>query len=259
MISEMDKKIIGEIINLYNENTKFKEKLNNLYNTNPAKLKLIELYTLEDIIRYGDKSYYNRLMKLGINEEAIRKEYNDFLDKCINDKKYELSKMRDYKNNRKSLTPVETFAINLILKDNEKKYDYKYIDYDYDDYIELKYSNDKEIRESVSNVFFANLIGSLFEKNVDPILRNELKPIIEHQKHPGLIASVDKPKMLDFLRELISYDYKGVTEGIDTMFNQAKFYLACGFQEKTFDFFSKHRSNISAREVFDIKPKQKIK
>ena len=33
MISEMDKKIIGEIINLYNENTKFKEKLNNLYNT----------------------------------------------------------------------------------------------------------------------------------------------------------------------------------------------------------------------------------
>ena len=30
MISEMDKKIIGEIINLYNENTKFKEKLNNL-------------------------------------------------------------------------------------------------------------------------------------------------------------------------------------------------------------------------------------
>ena len=61
MISEMDKKIIGEIINLYN--------------TNPAKLKLIELYTLEDIIRYGDKSYYNRLMKLGNNEETIKKEY----------------------------------------------------------------------------------------------------------------------------------------------------------------------------------------
>ena len=83
MISEMDKKIIGEIINLYNENTKFKEKLNNLYNTNPAKLKLIELYTLEDIIRYGDKSYYNRLMKLGNNEETIKKEYGAFLEKCI--------------------------------------------------------------------------------------------------------------------------------------------------------------------------------
>lgn len=259
MFSEMDKKIIGEIIKLYNENTKFKERLNNLYDNNPAKLKLLELYALEDIIRYGDKSYYNRLIKLGNNQENIISEYNEFLDKCKNDNKYELSKMRDYKNNRKNLKPVEAFAINLLLKDNEKKHDYKYIDYDYDDYVELKYSTDKEIRESISNVFFADIIGSLSKKNVNPIIKNEIGSIIEHQKKPGLIASVDKPKMLDFLRELISYDYKGVMEGIDLMSEQAKFYLACGFQEKTFDFFSKYRSNISAREVFDIKPKQKIK
>ena len=57
MFSEMDKKIIGEIIKLYNENTKFKERLNNLYDNNPAKLKLLELYALEDIIRYGNKYY----------------------------------------------------------------------------------------------------------------------------------------------------------------------------------------------------------
>lgn len=259
MIDENDKVIIGEIIKLYNENSKYKERMNKIYDSNPIKLRLQELYALEEILRYGNKSYYSRLTSLGENKEEILKEYTKFITDCNNDKKFLISKMRDYKNNRRKLRSVEIFAISLMLVNEEVKHDYKYVDYDYDDYADLKYKSDSEIRESVSNVFFADLIYKLLNEAKDPIIRSELQPIIDHQKSPGLIASVDKPKMLEFLRECISYDYKGVINGIDIMFNQAKFYLSAGFGEKSFDFFSKHRSNITVKEVFDIKPKQKRK
>ena len=90
-----------------------------------------------------------------------------------------------YKNNRRKLRSVEIFAISLMLVNEEVKHDYKYVDYDYDDYADLKYKSDSEIRESVSNVFFADLIYKLLNEAKDPIIRSELQPIIDHQKSPG--------------------------------------------------------------------------
>lgn len=258
-MNENDKKTLGEIIKLYNENTKFKEYICERYDTNPASLRVLELYVLEEIVRYGNKDYYNKIASLNPNSEKALKDYSDFIDKCKNDKEFETLKMRIYKNNRENLNPVEVFAISMILKDKDREKEYKYIDFDYDDYPDIKYGNDKEIRETVSNIYFAILIYRLLNECKDPIILKELKPVIEHQKEPGLIASSDKPLLLNFLRECISDNYEIIGNHIDEMYNQVKSFLMFGFKENSFKLLSNRKSNVTAREIFDIKPKQKRK
>lgn len=243
---------INEFIMRYNEDEEFKNSVQELYNNNIYKLSILQIYALEEILRYGTKEVFNKFLetKGAYSDDEAVDLYDGFIKLLNEDVSFKQYKMQQLKKSPKTLSELEMFAFKLIGgSDDKKEQMYKEMtdELEYDPYNPILYSNDSQIRETLKNLFFGEFIHELLELP-------EMEPVKVRQKEKGRIANIDKPLMIEQIQRFISvpnsmYQLKQV---IDNRFIKVKYDLLLGKGESAFEQYLKFNTNISSNEILDM-------
>ncbi len=78
---------ITEFIMQYNEDEDFKLTAQQNYDEDLKKLSILEIYALEEVLRYGSKAFYKRFLetKGDMPEDVAAKTYDEFVLLLLND------------------------------------------------------------------------------------------------------------------------------------------------------------------------------
>ena len=146
---------------------------------------------MNDIINENDQDIINMLFY----------KYN-------NDKNYHKNIENKYNNNWQKLTWYELYILEELTNYGHKNYISQLEkNLEYDNYVELKYSNEEEIKNSLLNIFIGNSINKMLELNHNA----KIEKIKNRQKKPGMIANIDKPYIINMLtNELKKYDIETI-------------------------------------------------
>lgn len=119
---------------------------------------------------------------------------------------------------------------------------------EYDPLNPILYSTDKQIRETLENLFFGEFIHQKLELPA-------MKPIKVRQKEIGMIANVDKPFIIEKIREVVftQGSMSQFKQAIDNRYVKVKMDLLMGKGEDVFEQYLKYNTNISSYEILGIK------
>ena len=124
ILNEKQSKEIYEFIMKYNVDEKFKNSVQQLYDSNTYKLSILQIYALEEILRYGTKEIFNRFLetKGTYSEEQAIDLYDSFIKLLSEDINFKQYKMQQLKESPETLSAMEMFAFTLISSsDNQKE------------------------------------------------------------------------------------------------------------------------------------------
>ncbi len=182
---------INEFIMKYNSDEKFRNHVQKLYNDETYKLSILEIYTLEEVLRYGTKEIFNQFLKskgMYKDEQAINS-FDNFMQLLNQDEEFKQYKIHQFKYFPKTLSAIETFAFTLINESKSIKQNlHKQMtdSLEYDPFVPILYSTDNEIRETTENLFFGELIHQMIELP-------GMESVKARQKVNGQVSSIDKP------------------------------------------------------------------
>jgi len=250
LIMRLSKEQIAEIndfVMQYNTNQDFKEEKERLYLNRPSELSITEIYALEEIIRFGNKGYYNQFLNANqsISEDKRIEELRQFIKMWYENENFKNYKKLQYSESPETLSELETYAINLILiseVEPEKLHEKLTDELEYTDFNEIRYGNDNEIKETLLGLLFGELIFELLETE-------EMKPIKVRQKERGKIANIDKPVLLDAIHKAVPGTTDQVLSVIEQRFAKVKFNILLGKGEEAFAEYLKYNTNISTDEI----------
>ena len=252
ILNEKQSKEIYEFIMKYNVDEKFKNSVQQLYDSNTYKLSILQIYALEEILRYGTKEIFNRFLetKGTYSEEQAIDLYDSFIKLLSEDINFKQYKMQQLKESPETLSAMEMFAFTLISSsDNQKEQMHEEMtdELDYDPYNPILYSTDSQIRETLENLFFGEFIYQMLELPA-------MKPVKVRQKENGRIANIDKPLIIDKIQSVIAeqnsmFQFKQM---IDSRYTKVKMDLLLGKGERAFEPYLKFNTNISSNEILGI-------
>ena len=247
--NEKHSKEIYEFIMKYNTDDEFKNNVQELYDNNTYRLSILQIYSLEEILRYGTKEIFNKFLetKGAYSEEQAVDLYDEFIKLLSEDINFKQYKMQQLKESPETLSAMEMFAFALVSSsDNQKGQMHEEMtdELDYDPYNPILYSTDNQIRETLENLFFGELIHQMLELPA-------MKPVKARQKENGRIANVDKPFIIERIQSVISeqnsiFQFKKI---IDSRFVKVKMDLLLGKGEHAFEQYIKFNTNISSNEI----------
>lgn len=250
--NEDQSKSIYEFIMRYNSEEKFRNSIQKLYDDEISQLSILNVYALEEILRYGNKEIFNKFLKnkgMHTEEEAVDL-FDDFIKLLNEDENFKQYKMYQLKNCPETLSEMEMFAFTLISKSQSKKNEmHKEMtdELEYDALNPILYSNDNQIRETLENLFFGEFIHQMLELPT-------MKPVKVRQKGNGIIANIDKPIIIENIKGVISEkdSISQFKQVIDNRFVKVKMDLLLGKGESAFDQYLEFNTNISANEILGI-------
>lgn len=244
--NEKHSKEIYEFIMKYNTDDEFKNSVQELYDNNTYRLSILQIYSLEEILRYGTKEIFNKFLetKGAYSEEQAVDLYDEFIKLLSEDINFKQYKMQQLKESPETLSAMEMFAFALVSSsDNQKGQMHEEMtdELDYDPYNPILYSTDNQIRETLENLFFGELIHQMLELPA-------MKPVKARQKENGRIANVDKPFIIERIQSVISeqnsiFQFKKI---IESRFVKVKL---LGKGEHAFEQYIKFNTNISSNEI----------
>lgn len=245
------------IIKKYNCNENYRELIQDNYDNNPGILSILEIYALEEIIRYGNNGIFQSIleMKENMDSNSLIEQISEFLRLYRDDEIFREYKCEQLKSAPETLSELEKWCLVLIssAKINPVKTHEKLTDLlEYDDFNEIKYSTDKEIRNTLTNLLFGEFIHKIIELP-------EFAPIKVRQKKSGLIANVDKATVIDAVQKAIPGTLDKVGAIIDQRFISVKFNVLLGKGKDSFGEDLKYNTNISMGEIFQYNDKNKKK
>lgn len=257
--NETQSTIIYNIVMKYNSDVDFSIAIQNLYNTEPLKLSILEIYAIEEVLRFGTKGLYNRFSetKGNFSESQAVEQYDAFIKLLNEDTNFNQYKKEQLKNAPESLSKMEIFAFSLMIKDKKEKTknnDEEKIKeenkLEYDPLNPILYATDQQIRETLENLLMGEFIGKILELP-------SMQSVKSRQKKDGRIANIDKQTIIDKIKIAISdnmamYQFK---QKIDTMYLNVKLRVLTDNNESSFELYSHFNTNISANEVFGIERK----
>lgn len=248
---------LEKFIKNYTNNPQFKKQVQELYQTSPEKLSFLEIYAIEDILRFGTHSIYQNFMKT-IGENADSKDINElnyFLKIFQENKEFQKYKLQQFQENKDSLSKIELYALTIILKakkDSKQTHQDFTNQMDYDPLFPIRYQTDDEIKITLTDLLIGELIHELLELP-------EMNPIKVRQREPGMIASIDKPTIMEHVLVAIE-DTSAQTESvIMNRFIKAKLNVLLGKREQAFEPYLKYRTNISSKELVKYKKNKENK
>lgn len=253
-LSEKQSQEVYEFMMKYNTDEEFKNHVQHLYDSNIYKLSILQIYALEEVLRYGTKGIFNKFLnKKGVHtEEQIIDLYDEFMNLLISDDYFKQYKMQQLKDSPESLSEIELFAFTLIGNSEEKKQQMHADmtkDLEYDPYNLILYSTDNQIRETLENLFFGEFIYQVLEQP-------SMKPIKVRQKEPGRIANIDKPFIIEKIQSVVFKQSSSISQLkriIDNRFCKVKMDVLLGKGEEAFEQYLKFNTNISASEILGTK------
>lgn len=250
--NEKHEKEIYEFIMKYNEDLEFRNKCQELYDNNAYKLSILQIYALEEVLRYGTKEIFNRFLATkGTNsdDEAVDL-YDGFIKLLSMDANFKQYKMQQLKETPETLSQMEVFAFTLIGNSQEQKeqmHEEMTDELEYDPYNPILYSTDRQIRETLENLFFGELIYQMLELPA-------MKPVKVRQKENGRIANIDKPLIIEKIQGVISEGnaMSQFKQAIDNRYVKVKMDVLLGKGEAAFTEYLKFNTNISSSEILGI-------
>ena len=197
--NEKQSKEIYEFIMRYNSEEEFKNNIQNLYDNEISKLSILHIYALEEILRYGTKGVFNKFIesKGAHTEDQAVDLFDGFIKLLNDDPNFKQYKMEQLKNSPETLSAIEMLAFQLIsTKKSQKKQMHEEMtdELEYDPLNPILYSTDKQIRETLENLFFGEFIHQMLELPT-------MKPIKVRQKENGRIANIDKPLIIEKIKK----------------------------------------------------------
>ncbi len=251
--NEKQSKEIYEFIMRYNADEEFKNNIQQLYDNNTYKLSILQIYALEEILRYGAKEIFNKFLttKGTYSEDQAVDLYDGFIKLLSEDINFKQYKMQQLKESPETLSEMEMFAFTLISSsDNQKEQMHEEMteELEYDPYNPILYSTDNQIRETLENLFFGEVIHQMLELPT-------MKSVRVRQKKNGRIANIDKPFIIEKIQGVISESnsMSQFKQMIDSRFVKVKMDLLLGKGELAFKQYLKFNTNISSNEILGIK------
>ena len=199
--NEEQNKKIYEFIMKYNSDDEYKKYIEELYNTNSYKLSMLEIYAIEEILRYGVKNIYNKFLNVIGNDSIDRAItlYDAFIKLVSEDEVFKEYKMQQLKENKETLSHMEIFAFNLIndsLDSKERSYEQVKDELEYDPLNPILYSTDNQIRVTLENLFLGEFIYKMMQLP-------SMKDIKDRQKN-GQIANQDKAFIIEKIKGVLN-------------------------------------------------------
>ena len=247
--NEKQSKIIQEFIMKYNSEEEYKNSVQKLYDEEPYKLPMLNIYVLEEILRYGNKSLFNSFKEskgtYTIEQAVI--EYDGFIELLNNDENFKSYKREQLISSPETLSEIEKFALSLmnIQKNNKENVQTKNDDeLEYDDFNPIIYSTDAQIRKTLENL----LLGKFIHKMLDLPAMKEIK---ERQKGKGRIANIDKPIVIEKVRSMFSSEkeIEKFEEAVNNMYVKGKMGILLGKKEASFDEYLEYNTNVNVSEI----------
>lgn len=253
--SEEQSKRIYEFIMKYNADEEFRNNVQQLYDNSPCELSILQIYALEEVLRYGASDIFNGFLKTkGAYSEAQAADLYDgfikLLNTDLNFKQYKLQQLRELPD---TLSAIETFAFKLInysIDQKEQKQEKSASEADeleYDPFNPILYSNDHQIRETLENLLFGEFIHQMLELP-------SMKAVKDRQRESGRIANVDKPLVIEEIQSVV-FEKSVIAQfkqAIDNRFVKVKMELLLGKGEQAFQQYSKFNTNVSSSEILGI-------
>lgn len=243
---------IYEFIMRYNADEEFKNSVQQSYDNNAYKLSILQIYALEEVLRYGTKEIFNKFLetKGTYSEEQAVDLYDGFIKLLSEDINFKQYKMQQLKESPETLSAMEMFAFTLISSsDNQKEQMHEEMtdELDYDPYNSILYSTDNQIRETLENLFFGEFIHQMLELPA-------MKPVKARQKENGRIANIDKPFIIEKIQSVFSEQTSiaQFKQMIDSRYVKVKMDLLLGKGELAFEQYLKFNTNISSNEILGI-------
>lgn len=250
--NEKQEQAVNEFIMKYNSDEEFRNEVQKLYNNEIGRLSILQIYALEELLRYGNNGMFKRFLesKGESTEEAAVELVDGFRKLLDEDPSFKQYKMEQLKKFPDTLSDLEMFAFTLISRSQSEKVKmHKELtdELEYDPINPILFSTDYEIRETLENLLIGEFIHKLLELPA-------MKPAKVRQKEEGMIASVDKKDIIEQVRSVVCTpnsmcQFKSV---IDNRYVEVKFALLAGKGEEAFDQYIKFNTNISINEVFEI-------
>ena len=253
--NEEQNKKIYEFIMKYNSDDEYKKYIEELYNTNSYKLSMLEIYAIEEILRYGVKNIYNKFLNVIGNDSIDRAItlYDAFIKLVSEDEVFKEYKMQQLKENKETLSDMEIFAFNLIndsLDSKERSHEQVKDELEYDPLNPILYSTDNQIRVTLENLFLGEFIYKMMQLP-------SMKDIKDRQKN-GQIANQDKPFIIEKIKYVLSTEeaLSQFKSAIDSRYVKVKFDILLGKGESAFDEYIKYNTNISSEEILGVSKDQ---
>ena len=251
--NEKQSKEIYEFIMRYNSEEEFKNNIQNLYDNQISKLSILHIYALEEILRYGTKGVFNKFIesKGAHTEDQAVDLFDGFIKLLNDDPNFKQYKMEQLKNSPETLSAIEMLAFQLIstTKSQKKQMHEEMTDeLEYDPLNPILYSTDKQIRETLENLFFGEFIHQMLELPT-------MKPIKVRQKENGRIANIDKPLIIEKIKGVVLTEgsLSQFKQAIDNRYVKVKMAILMGKGEEAFEQYLKYNTNISSYEILGIK------
>ncbi len=251
--NEKQSKEIYEFIMRYNSEEEFKNNIQNLYDNEISKLSILHIYALEEILRYGTKGVFNKFIesKGAHTEDQAVDLFDGFIKLLNDDPNFKQYKMEQLKNSPETLSAIEMLAFQLIstTKSQKKQMHEEMTDeLEYDPLNPILYSTDKQIRETLENLFFGEFIHQMLELPA-------MKPIKVRQKENGKIANIDKPLIIEKIKKVVLTEdsLSQFKQAIDNRYVKVKMAILMGKGEEAFEQYLKYNTNISSYEILGIK------
>lgn len=241
--------LVQDFIMKYNQEEEYKNNVQKLYDEEPYKLSMLNIYVLEEILRYGNKSIFSSFKKSKGSytiEQAVI-EYDRFIELLNNDENFKLYKSEQLTSSPETLSEIEKFALSLmnVQKNNKENVQTKNDDeLEYDDFNPIIYSTDAQIRKTLENL----LLGKFIHKMLDLPAMKEIK---NRQKEKGRIANIDKPIVIEKVRSMFSSEKEigKFEEAVDNMYVKVKMSILLDKKEAAFGEYLEFNTNVNVSEI----------
>lgn len=249
--TDNQQKEIYEFITKYNKDDNYKKEINDLYENNTYKLSILQIYALEEVLRFGTKNIFNEFLKtIGDNsfEQAVYL-YDSFIN-LLEDEAFKEYKMNQLKEAKETLSEMELLIFSLISKSEEKKeelHENMTDNLEYDPLCPIRYESDSQIKNTLENLFFGEFIHKLLDMP-------GMEPIKARQKVKGQIANIDKPFIIEKVKTVATTDESidQLEQIINNRYAKVKMNILFGNKEHAFDEYSKYNTNISSAEILGM-------
>lgn len=246
--NEEQSEVIYEFIIKYNSDEDFKSSVEKQYNNEVEKLSMLQIYALEEVLRYGNKCIFTTFQEtLGSYTlaEAINL-FDSFIKLLNEDENFKQYKLEQLKHSKETLSEMEILVFELFNKDNkqdeqtnEKNQSSKL---EYDKLNPIRYATDNQIRKTLEDLLFGKFIHLMLELP-------EMLDIKNRQKESGVIANSDKSLIINEIRKLLENDFNSFQQTVDYNFIRVKYQILLGKKEEAFSELLQYNTNISADEI----------
>ena len=246
--NEEQTKIIYEFVMNYTVNEEFKNDIEEKYNNEVERLSILEIYALEEVLRFGTRNLFNQFLetKENLSEEEAIVLFDNFFTLLREDESFRDYKLMQFREAKETLSAMEIFAINLIYKEEKQEnesVEESTIELEYAELNPIRFGTDRQIRATIENLLFGQFILNALELPT-------MSEIKSRQKERGVIANSDKPIIIEEIRKLLAADPKLYENAVNNHFVKIKFQVLLGNKEASFGELLDYNTNISADEIF---------